>query len=531
MDYGDPDIGDRITDKDLFFHGGNIWWEEKGKFENGEMVIRDGIVSEIIYGSKLPSSARRGAEFVDMKGGYLCPSFIDAHMHLFQWSITKNGIDLSACRSAKEVMNRLRDVADGKVKNPLFNSLNALVGIDYDESFFEGHSHLEGSLLGSEFPDIPVVIRRICGHKAILNESGVDLLNIDTEMVQDGIVIDDIAMDIPWRLPFDNDQLSGFYYGGVRAMFSAGVTGGVDIIPSSQIPKFRSIFDPTMIEMDTSVAMIRDDDTAYSGPSLPKDWDDVPVQDQAVGNGPTLFFEKFYLDGSIGSRTASFTEDYADSPSVPPLYFEEEFNEKVKLSHDEGLIPMVHCIGDRAISRAVNVLEGFPYPYRLEHAESITKGIIERMTIGKGAICLQPNFQYTWGNKGGLYHSSLGETGLGLNRLKTISGSGHFWCFGTDMMPPDPLYGIKGAINHQITSERLSLFDAISGFTSKAEKLSCMQRETSNSSRVDSKADLVLFDRAQYRVMMTIKKGTLVFDGMKHMDVQTGVHHHSTNLK
>ncbi len=85
---------------------------------------------------------------------------------------------------------------------------------------------------------------------------------------------------------------------------------------------------------------------------------------------------KFFLDGSVGARTAVFEEPYADRPETRGelLYEPEELRKHFQWAKDEGLQVMVHAIGDRAAAVALDAMaavltdpEDSGLRWRLEH--------------------------------------------------------------------------------------------------------------------------------------------------------------------
>ncbi|MGA1792651.1 MAG: amidohydrolase [Thermoplasmatota archaeon] len=497
--------------EDIHFKNGQIWDSVGMRFRKGELILSDGIIEEITFGATSKAQHGKGTEVFDIKGGYVSPGFIDGHMHLFQWSISRSGLDLSHCRSLKEIVALIESVVDGRLENRMFQMTGIVMGVDFDDSPFQSGIVDNNRHLEDRFPDIPVIARRICGHKAIANTLGLEVLGISEDGHINGLLIEDHAMDIPWHLPIQESVSIDLYRKAAEELYGNGVVGGVDIIPLSQYGRLMDIQDTSEIIFRSAISMIRDVSMGppyENGPENDSPFiSEIGKPEYRLG----LSFEKFFLDGSIGARTASFDRDYLDAPKFPLLHSDEELKEMVMRSYGEGLVPMVHCIGEAAISQAIRVLEGIGGPYRLEHAEAMTDEHLAAMNNGKGGLCLQPNFQHIWGRKGGLYEKALGSS-EGLNRLRSIVGSKVPWCFGTDMMPPSPLYAFKGGMEHPYPSQRLLLSEMVEGFTVGAARLSFLEDEYGFNFKVGSSPDIAVLNKDLASVSATLIGGRMVFN-------------------
>jgi predicted amidohydrolase YtcJ len=495
---------------DWYFTNGQIWDPVNSIFKPGELVVRDGRIEEIIFKQRRLSGSLHGAEKIDLEGGYVCPGFIDSHMHLSQWAITRNGLDLSGCRSKDEIMQEIRSVLDGRATNPIFEESDIIFGRDYDDSNYRDGLLNDGRFLENEFPDIPIVVRRICGHKALANTEGMSIIGV-LEEGTNNVVLEDGAMGAPWKLPLKDKILSKFLSDAIDHLYSMGVVGGVDIIPLSQFNRMASALSRTNRKLFLSASIIRDSAYKSNKKVPPTSWKEQYGNSLSGRDDIPVVFDKIFLDGSIGSRTASFSYDYSDADRTPLIMGDDLLREKVQQSSEDGLIPMIHCIGDSAISQAVGVIEELKILYRLEHAEAIDRKNLNKMKGGKGTLSIQPNFQMTWGQEGGLYNKSLGKHYLDLNPFRTIANSGILWCFGTDMMPPDPLYAIHGSIGHPNPQQRLRKEEALTGFTGRSSELSFISDQVKNNFCIGSLANIIIVDGDFRGIKFTYLNGKMVY--------------------
>jgi hypothetical protein len=105
--------------------------------------------------------------------------------------------------------------------------------------------------------------------------------------------------------------------------------------------------------------------------------------------------------------------------------------------------------------------------------------------------CVQPNFVGEWGHPGGLYERALGvERTRAMNPFRTLLRAGTGVFFGSDGMPPSPLYGIRSALKHPVESERLTLAEAHHLYT--AEAAAAVGDEDPPALRPGARADVVV---------------------------------------
>jgi predicted amidohydrolase YtcJ len=175
------------------------------------------------------------------------------------------------------------------------------------------------------------------------------------------------------------------------------------------------------------------------------------------------------LDGSLGSRTAALEEDYGDAAGAGSLY--ESTVDLVAFVTDatrQRIQAAFHCIGDRAVRQAVEVITqaaasvGLPavraVGHRLEHCELIPPELIPRMAELGVVASLQPAFDRLWGQAGGLYERRLGHDRAELmNPLRPLADAGVTLAFGSDanVSPMGPWASIEAAMTHHRPEYRL----------------------------------------------------------------------------
>jgi hypothetical protein len=500
LEVGDP-ADFVLTNARVLFDGGP-------GLHKGWLLVREGIIEDSGRG-EFPGYRRSGdLDVLDLDQQLLLPAMCDSHMHLYQWSFSRKALDLSKARSIKDLASLLRNGLRESEKDPYLRSAGILFGVDYDESTFTGNRHLDGKVLDDLIPDDPVIIRRICGHKAVFNSLAGEILGKNFSIPENGILFEEEAMSVSWKLELPSEMKSSLLEDSIRELHSYGIIGGVDIVPEIMLEEVITAFDNVTRPFQLAVSIMPDGDKLDTcGPGTGHDWGEVEKRRKTHDRSP--IFSKYFLDGSIGARTACFNTDYRDSLSPPPLMSEDELAEHVEDSHKRGLIPMIHAIGDRAVGLILDSLEEFQGPVRIEHAEGIDRKHMVKLKDPRLAICMQPNFQENWGKVGGLYDQALGERRLDLNRFKDMTEYTKNLCFGSDMMPPGPMMGIRGAMNHGCIDQNLAFGKAVELYSKESFRLSGLSSKR-GVVRTGAPADITVFKERSLQTLLTITDGSVV---------------------
>lgn len=185
------------------------------------------------------------------------------------------------------------------------------------------------------------------------------------------------------------------------------------------------------------------------------------------------------IDGSVGSRTAAFCDQYSDAETMGSLYqdpsaLEMHIAEAVEL----GMPTAFHAIGDAATHQ---VLQSFVAVsqrvgpdriragrHRIEHCELLDDADLRTMADLGIIASVQPRFDLEWGGVDHLYARRLGSSrSVRMNRFRTMATAGIQLAFGSDspVTPLDPWTTVHAAQFHTVQGERLTQRAAISAHT------------------------------------------------------------------
>ncbi len=415
-------------------------------YENCEVKTEGGYVS----------SVRAGLDHWEV-GGILVPVFADTHAHFTSYALSIN-------RPRLDGIKRVEDALDFISKKLEEVEGEVVIMEGYDDSAW-GRTPTKRDL--DRITSRPLILRRVCGHKAVLNSSAINWLkerygDIPGLDESSGLAVEHLPLNLNRYVPPEEREVEKAIE---RAESLAGRLGVLLIGENT-----RGFFIRKLVEMDRAGRL-----------SLM--WRVAVYYDELEGVKDLLNYRsenfrivgvKEFLDGSVGARTASFSFPYTDTGEKAPLLHGDDYlKEVVEKAERLGLGVWFHAIGDEAIEQALRVLETSSNPgkHRIEHF-LFPRAEHYRKAAALGVwVSLQPNFTYRWGRLHGMYHRVVGDAIYWHNRFRTMENLSVRYAFGSDTMPPGPLYGIRGALKHPLPEERLTLAEALYRYTTAGAEM------------------------------------------------------------
>ncbi|MGQ0722308.1 MAG: amidohydrolase [Candidatus Eiseniibacteriota bacterium] len=426
---------------------------------DGETIARIGQAEDIL--ALLPP----GGRVFDAAGRAVSAGFHDAHFHFLQMGIKASHPTLVRCRSRAELFDA---VDQGLTLHP---GRRLLVFEEWDETNWSDSTLPTRAELDRVAPDRAVVLRRIDDHTAVANTRGLERLRavwqgtgIDEES---GLCREGVVQQLEELFPPDEDELGEAFAAAARLCFSLGITTACDFLRPGACDAYAERFDavhPTP-RIDAFIWA-----KCLADPRLAA----LPLSSRLRLRGI-----KAWADGSVGAREAALFEDYADRQGARGtlLYTDAELEAIVRAGHGAGLTVAVHAIGDRAIAQVLDAFAKLPRAeiaaqrHRIEHLELPRDKDIARLVELGVRPCVQPNFVGLWAGPGGLYERALGAERLRrMNPFGTLLRRGTGVFFGSDGMPPSPLFGIRSAMKHPVPDERLTFAEAHRLYTVEAAR-------------------------------------------------------------
>jgi predicted amidohydrolase YtcJ len=437
----------------------------------GEWILVDGRHVERAGAGDPPHADR----VVDLPGATVVPGFIDAHVHLTSLGLASENEDVTAARSAEELLaiarDRARDATDEVV---------VLQG--YDETRWMDPTLPMLHQL-DEVSTAPLVIRRTDGHVALLNTAALGLADaLDTPGVERDVdggptgVVTGTANRLVarWAASARSEHtIEALQLSGAARAASHGITTVHEMaLPSELGPLDLETLRTHRRDLPVSVEVL------LGVMDVPKA---VELDIRAIGGD-------LAADGSLGARTAAITDPYDDGPGRGELAFDDEILEGFfRDGHDAGLQVGMHAIGDRAIEQVLGAWERIyrrldsrerrhfrARRHRIEHFEMPTLAQIERAAMLGLGISMQPAFDAAWGFPGALYERRVGpDRAWAMNPIRTILDRGLEVGVGSDapVVPIDPWATIRAMQTHHDPSQRLDRAAAIRIHTTGSARL------------------------------------------------------------
>lgn len=337
------------------------------------MAIKDGRILEL--GAEYQILNRyRAKEVFDAGTRFIYPGFIDGHCHFLGYGLNKQKVNLSGAKSWSEVLRRTEAYAKA---HP---GTGWLIGRGWDQNLWPAKANPTNDSLNILFPDRPVLLQRVDGHAAVVNQKALDSAGLTTESAiaggllekkdgkLTGLLLDNAVsvfqqifedVDEPTKRQALLDAQQDCLAAGLTMVCDAGLDAGtIDLIKRMQEEGALKI---------RVYAMLADDSTNFER------YADGPfISDRLIVRAV-----KCYADGALGSRGALLLKPYSDDPAAGhglQLSTREHFVKVAQWCKEKGFQMATHCIGDSAnrlllgvygeVLQATNDLR-----WRIEHAQ------------------------------------------------------------------------------------------------------------------------------------------------------------------
>ncbi len=388
------------------------------------MVVENGKISAVGK-SGILSKGFGPANMVDLKGKFVYPGFIDAHCHLFGLGVSMQIVDLVGTKSIEAVVERCKAFAK------LHPEKKYIMGRGWDQNDWAVKAYPNKEILDKDFPNIPVVLKRIDGHAAWVNSITLELSKIDAEakveggeiLLTDGkpngILIDNAVDLVMGVIPKMNEAEKRRAYSDAMKVCNAnGLTSVLDAgIERDTFLTLREmwhnqktytlnnyqLFTPTQNNLESYFIDID---------SAANDNDPVPQRDLKIKG------LKVYVDGALGSRGALLLQPYTDRHESRGFLLTDvnELKRLARLCYKYNYQFNTHCLGDSAVRLMLNIMGevlGGPNDrrWRIEHCQIVAP---EDLALFK-KYSIIPSVQPTHATSD-MYWA--GER-LGIDRLKT----------------------------------------------------------------------------------------------------------------
>ncbi len=360
---------------DLVVHNAVIYSMDIDNTTYQAMAIRDGKIIEMGAERQIMNRYRTNRT-VDAQTQVVYPGFYDAHSHFLGYARNKGELSLYGARSQKEMMDRVSKFAASSDR--LW-----IVGRGWDQNLWEDKSFPTKDVLDQRFPDRPVILTRIDGHAALVNDAALREVGIDTSTFIHGgailkdengqltgvlidLAVDRVSSAVP---PLGKKLLNELITKAQEDCFAFGLTTVTDAGLSVQdILYIDSLQQSGHLKMRIC-AMVQPGEGSL----------DFISKGPKITDRLTARSIKLYSDGALGSRGALLKEPYSDDPGNYGLRLlsDSTYHTYAEAAYQNGFQVCTHCIGDSANAFVLKLYaetlgEMNDLRWRIEHAQVVS---------------------------------------------------------------------------------------------------------------------------------------------------------------
>jgi len=520
------------------------------------LAVRGGKIIAVGANNEIARYRGPNTNLIDVKSRLVLPGFTDCHVHFMEGSLLLRQIYLNDAKTIADIQTRVKTYA-AEHPNEAW-----LLGRGWNYPVFAPSGMPDKKYLDEIVPDRPVYLDGFDGHTYWANSKALELAYIskDTpnppggEFVRNpktgeptGAIKEDPADAVIRRaIPEPNrEQKLKTLQAGIELANQLGLTR---VHGLSEVDALRDdlqnvgLLQELQREGKLTVRFYLAHRLSPPEVTTQQLQDIIEerhrIDDEWISAGAV----KFFMDGVIETHTAAMLAPYTDDPSLSGqlLWDPERYKQFVAELDRRGIQIFTHAIGDRGIRTA---LDGYEYAakvngtkdrrHRIEHIEDVSAADIPR--FGKlGVIAsMQPLHAYpdedtlkSWAPNIGPERAERGWA------WRSIQSAGGVLAFGSDwpVVTLSPWPGLQNAVTRQTTegepkggwipSERLSLEDAIKGYTLNAA-FAGHREKTEGSIEPGKVADLIVVSQdlfkidpskiAETKALLTIVDGKTVY--------------------
>jgi predicted amidohydrolase YtcJ len=430
----------------------------------GNQILKVGTTLEI---DKLIG---KNTKVINLNGKTIVPGLIDTHIHVADFGRCLLWLDLSDAESIESLQALLEEKAKQTPTGKW------IVGRGWNENNFKEKRMPNKTDLDQAATGHPVILYHGASYLCIANSKALSMAGVTSRTTAPtGGTIDktfngeltgifrDSATNLIWQAVTQPtlEELTEAAALACQKIVGSGITS-VDwiILEEHELPLIQALYAKGKLPIRVYVIIPYE---FLKGVGMFKSKDSTRLQ-----LGSAIIFADGYLD----SKTAALQKPYSDDPDNMGRMnlSEKELSDSVAKVLEMDLQPTIHAMGDRAIDRALNIIENSPKTarFRIEQAAVLNPKLIKRLSAQDIVVSVQPQMVPTEFN---VWHATehLGaERARWLHPLKTLLQEGIKIAAGSDcpMEPLNPLLGIQDVMSRESHPEqRVTVEQALNMYT------------------------------------------------------------------
>ena len=352
---------------------------------------------------------------IDLQGATVIPGFTDSHFHLTNLGKQLDTLQLKDCRSSHEVAEKVLK------KSAKMSHNDWIIGFGWDHNKWRDSHFPKADILNSLPISQPIMLNRIDGHSAWVNQKAMELSGLDVtpnppeggDIINDCILIDNAMNPVQFVMPKpDESTVEKWINLALKIIIPRGIT---NIHDAWQDPVTVKVLQQMSANGKLPIRVY-----GMLGSSYPKLLKQFFKEGFFNSENYTIRSVKAFIDGALGSRGAALLEPYSDDHSNCGLILitHDEFEKLTIRCRDAGFQLCTHAIGDRGNKMVLDIYSEFikelnNHRWRIEHAQMVCDEDIPRFAKAGIVPSMQPSHctsDMPW------LHDRLGS-----NRLHRIS--------------------------------------------------------------------------------------------------------------
>jgi predicted amidohydrolase YtcJ len=489
-----------VTAADLVLLKGNIHTMNPNMPKAQAIALKGNKISFVGTNQQAKGYIGKKTKVLKLDGKTVLPGFIDTHIHVADYGRLLTWLNLESASSIGDIKTQLNHRVNqvGRGKWILGRALNP-------EGLTEKHLPTRHDL-DAVSPENPVVFYCQSGQVCVVNSRALeaakikDLTNAGIEKTQTGEltgILRDEATNLVWSsIPEPTEQeLYDATEQALEKIVQSGITSIHWIMLSeTEVPIIEKLVKAEALPL--RVFLI-----------VPANLLDLalkslkPLENERFRLGGAVIFS----DGYLASRTAALIEPYSDSPKEQGkmLCSKAEMLLIARKIKAAGLQVIIHAVGDRAVTEALDVFKesgrNLVTP-RLEQTAVLNQELVRCIAELGAFVTVQPCVVASefsvWSAE-----SHLGKKRAGwLFPVRELLKQGVLVAAGSDcpMEPLNPLVGVEAAVN-RAGDQKSTVFEAIQMYTISAAAAS--SEEAKKGSIEQGKlADFVVLSNDPFKV-------------------------------